>query len=304
MLSERIISTLKFFDLQDYPLTSYELWRYLISDPEALKENLDENFELIGAESIAPAPVHYDTLLTALDALVREQRVCGKNGFYYLPERKQLVGKRLVNYRYGIRRERFIRRYLKFTKHIPFIRSISIAGSQALGLKRKSSDIDLLILTDGRFMWMARIFLSAYFQILGVRRYKNKISNRFCLNHYFANLDIKTSRNLYTALEYTKLRHVVYPQSLGDFQRRNQNWIKTFFPNVRFPELRVRKQSTLQRLLEGLLDNRLGLWLNSQAGKLQLRRIRQDKYILATEDELSFHPNSKQENLLAAMFGK
>jgi predicted nucleotidyltransferase len=317
MLSERILATIKFFDLQDYPLTSFEVWRYLVSDLNGLKKQLDQNYELpLQLEEAKSSIIHFDTLLVGLDALVKDGQLYEKDGFYCLPDKvdidvttgsvskHKLITQRLQNYRYGIPREKLIKRYLRFTRHLPFVRGISLAGSQALGLQRSTSDIDLLIITDSRYMWLARTFLTVYFQIFGVRRHGKKITNRFCLNHYIANTrEVDAERNLYKAMEYAKLRPVVYPQTTHEFQLANFPWIKVFFPNVIFNNDQPSAPSVLQTLFEFLLNHRLGLWLEAKLGSIQLKRIKQDKYIFVKDDELSFHPESKHELLLKGFFG-
>lgn len=317
MLSERILATIKFFDLQDYPLTSFEVWRYLVSDPASLKNQIDENYEL-PQELIENkvSVVHFDTLLANLDILCKEGKLVSKHGFYALAKEQTngaviinsgdtgLIDKRLQAYRYGLRREKLLRRYMSFTRHLPFVRGISLAGSQAFGLQRSTSDIDLLIITDSRFMWLARIFLSVYFQVLGVRRHGKKIINRFCLNHYIANTrEVDAERNLYKAMEYTKLRPLVYPQTTQQFQKANEKWIKVFFPNVNFENGLYGSQSVMQMFLEILLNHRVGLWFEQKLGQIQLKRIKQDKFIFVKDDELSFHPESKHEVLLKGFFG-
>ncbi|QQS23048.1 nucleotidyltransferase domain-containing protein [bacterium] len=317
MLSERILSTIKFFDLQDYPLTSFEVWRYLVSDLSALKSRIDGTYELpLDLPEGTGSVVHFDTLLANLDILCKEGKLVSKHGFYALNKEQvngsvivnsgdtNLIDKRLQAYRYGLRREKLMRRYIGFTRHLPFVRGISLAGSQAFGLQRPTSDIDLLIITDSRFMWLARIFLSVYFQVLGVRRHGKKIINRFCLNHYIANTrEVDAERNLYKAMEYAKLRPLVYPQTTRQFQKANEKWIKVFFPNANFNTDLHEPQSVVQAFWELLLNHRAGLWLERQLGQIQLKRIKQDKFIFVKDDELSFHPESKHEALLKGFFG-
>lgn len=305
MLSERILNTIKFFNLQQYPLTGFEIWQYLVSDLTELKKHLDESYELPNNVSHSkPATVHLDTVLNQLQNLVLENQLGQKSGFYFLPGQESLVTQRLSNYHYGLVREKLIRRWLGLAKHVPFIRGISLAGSQALGLPRATSDIDLLIITDSKFMWLARIFLSAYFQITGVRRHGKYIANRFCLNHYLANIrEVDVEKNLYKAMEYTKLRPVVYPQATLAFQQVNQSWINMFFPNVNFDKVSSANQSILQQMLEALFRNPIGRWLENKLGSAQLKRIKQDKFIFVKIDELSFHPDSKHETLLKGLFG-
>ncbi len=304
MLTDRIISTLRFFSLQDVPLTAFEVHKYLVAPDESLKARLDDNYELLPEQPPGNTQVHFDTVCHYLDELVRSGSIKEHNGFYHLPGKGTQVHQRLKNYLFGVRRERLIWRYLGFTRHFPFVRGISLAGSQALGLQRKTSDIDLLIITDPHFLWLARTALTVYFQMFGVRRYGKKIADRFCLNHYLANIrEVDAEKNLYKAMEYAKLRPVVYPQTTVAFQKANESWIKLFFPNVEFDDNWHEEKSGAQEFLEMILDNRFGLWLESKMGKWQLGRIKQGKYIFVRDDELSFHPESKHEALLKGFFG-
>ncbi len=303
MLAERIISTLRFFDLQNFPLTAFEIHKYLIADKATLRDKLDSRFEL-SMEDLPPAPpVHFDTILTQLHILSREKRIGAQNGFYTLPGKEKLIQDRARSYLIGLSREKRVQRYLAPTKHIPFVRGISLAGSQALGQQRATSDIDLLIITDPNRMWTARTMLSAWFHIFGVRRHGKKITNRFCLNHYLANpREVDAERNLYKAMEYTKLRSVVGPQHIRKFQRSNENWMRQFFPNITFPVLKSQPTSKIQFFLEKFFNNSLGNWLERTLGNWQQKRIRQDQFVFVRKDELSFHPESKHESLLQGFF--
>ncbi len=301
-LNNRILASLRFFDLQDLPLTHFELHKFLLGDTEAIQLSLDGHFELTGR----PAAGDEETLaevLSSLASLKAEGKIGEYNGYYFLPGRESLVALRLGNNAYGIKREQRIRRYMGGVKYLPFIRGIALAGSQALGQQRAESDIDLFIMTDSNFMWTARTFLTAYFQVLGKRRYGKKIANRFCLNHYLARpREVDAEKNLYKAMEYLKLRPVVYPAGIAAFQQANAAWIKVFFPNAEFPEATGARQSRLQRTLEKIYAAVGGSALERWLGKWQLRRITQDKFIFVREDELSFHPESKHEALLSGFF--
>lgn len=303
MLAERINSTLRFFDLQNLPLTAYELHKYLIAESNSLRNKLDDRYELQSVEYLEQTPLHLDTILTQLHILTREGKVATDKGYYCLPGREEIINDRLKNYFNGIKRERLIRRYLLPTRHIPFVRGIALAGSQALGQQRPSSDIDLLIITDPQYMWTARTLLSAWFQILGVRRHGKNIANRFCLNHYLSSSEERTSEhNIYTAMEYTKLRPVVYGQGIVKFQRANHKWINQFFPNATFSKTAVEPKSSLQNLLEKIFHNGVGAWLERKLGDWQQKRVHQDKFVFIRDDELSFHPDSQQETLLQNFF--
>lgn len=302
MLSDRIFSTVRFFDLQDYPLTAFEIERYLISDKAYLKDQLNEQFEL-AEQSAHGMSVHFDTILAELETMSEEGDLVELNGFYCLPGREMIIAKRLRNYKYGLQRERRIRRYMRGVRHVPFVRGIGLVGSQALGLERSNSDIDLLVITDPEHMWTARVFLSAYFQLLGMRRHGKKITNRFCLNHYLSDIrEMDRQKNLYTAMEYAKLRPLVYAPVMRAFQQANLSWINIFFPNVTVTEEVDDYQSEIQRFLESLIRPLSGKWLENILGSLQRGRIKEDKLVFVKEDELSFHPAGKHEQLLQQFF--
>lgn len=302
LLEERILATLRFFDLQDLPLTQFELHKYLLADPAAITAAVDGQFELKGAPGTGEK-TSLAEVVTATAELLADGKIEEQNGFYVLPGRVSLVGLRLANYAYGLGRERRVWRYLAPTKFLPFVRGIALAGSQALGQQRPGSDIDLFIVTDPKFMWSARTFLTAYFQLLGMRRHGKKIANRFCLNHYLARIRaVDAEKNLYKAMEYLKLRSVVYEQAIIDFQKANQSWIRVFFPNADFPDAPAMPRSGVQKFLEKIYIGLGGRAIEKQLGAWQLRRIRQDKFIFVREDELSFHPESKHEALLSGFF--
>lgn len=296
------MATLQFFDLQDLPLTQFELHKYLLADPASIAATVDEQFELKEAPLVA-SRISLAEVMAALPELISEEKIEEQNGFYTLPSRISLVNLRLTNYAYGIARERKINRYLIPTRFLPFIRGIALAGSQALGQQRVGSDIDLFIITDPQFMWTARTVLTAYFQVLGKRRHGKKIANRFCLNHYLARIrPVDAEKNLYKAMEYLKLRAVVNEQTIVAFQKANKSWIQVFFPNADFPDVPKALTSGFQKFLESVYTALGGTLVEKKLGDWQLRRINQDKFIFVRDDELSFHPESKHEALLSGFF--
>ena len=293
---------MEFFDLQEYPLTLLELHRFLIADVTHLKNYLDNQGELLSADLIPIASVSIDQILNCLDIECRAE-VQNYFGFYYLAGRQNIVNQRLQNYFYGIQREKLIKRYIGGLKYLPFVRAAALAGSQAMGQEKETSDIDLLIITAPGFLWLARTLVTAYLQILGKRRHGQKIANRFCLNHYLAGAKIlDNDRNLYTACEYLKLRPLVFSHAIWQFQKNNLNWIKFCFPNADFLEPEQDKPPQMQIFLEKLFNGKFGLWLERLLKNWQMARIRRQKFIVVEEDELSFHPHNRKDSLFTAYF--
>jgi hypothetical protein len=142
--------------------------------------------------------------------------------------------------------------------------------------------------------------ITGYFQLMGIRRYGSYVSNRFCLNHYLSGTkQMTTGRNWYTALEYGKLRPLVGEYSVREFQVRNVQWLNAFFPNISSEASSRAQPLFIQRLLEFLFNNPLGKGFERILGAWQSKRIHQNQpHIIVAADELSFHPDSKQDPLL------
>jgi len=274
----------------------------LLEDLEKIRQGLTDQWEVRGEleSSSAVAP---DAIIRCLETECKNE-IETEKGFYVLKGRRELVAKRLENYLFGIGRERLIRKYAPFFRYIPFVRGVALAGSQALGQQKKSSDIDLFIVTDPEFLWLARTLVTGYLHLTGKRRYGNFITDRFCLNHYIAApKEVQEFKNLYTASEYIKLRPLVYPGSIYRFQYNNKQWIGQLFPNAEFLKTPLDRQSGIQKILEQVLANKFGFWLEQKLKSWQLPKIRtQEKFIVVKDDELSFHPQSKQQELLAEFF--
>ena len=304
MLKQRILSTLKFFDLQGIPLTLLELHRFLLGDAGRMALSQDGTWELFKDAPLGGGggeQVGLDALLSCL------QNDCAGEagntlGYYHFFGRQEIAHRRLSNYFFGLKRERRIRRFLYFLRHIPFVRGVGIGGSQSLGQQKSTSDIDLFIVTAPGYMWFARTLISAYFQIFGMRRHGKKIQGRFCLNHYVAGAKpVSRERNLYKAMEYARLRPAVYAQGVAGFLEKNRNWISIYFPNF-FPDAGKEKQSFAQKVLEAFLKNPFGLALERVLGFFQKLKIRQDEFIFVLPDELSSHPHSQHRVLLSRFF--
>ncbi|HVY67374.1 MAG TPA: hypothetical protein VHA30_00540 [Patescibacteria group bacterium] len=301
MLKERILETLRFFDLQDYPLTLLELQRFLLPDMAELLPALDRQGEIqpgkLGPDAPRPETGAAE-LLRCLHEELSGAVVCAL-GFYCLAGRQQLAVLRLENYFYGIRREKLLRRFAPGLKFLPFVRGAALAGSQALGQEKSASDIDLLIIADPRYLWLTRTLVTAYFQVLGLRRHGRHVADRFCLNHYLAGPKAITQlRNFYTAAEYVKLRPLAYPHAIWQFQDGNASWLLCLLPNAELAEPPLDRGSSLQAWLEKPFLGAWGSWLERKLKNWQLPKIRQEKFIVVAEDELSFHPQSKQQALL------
>lgn len=102
-------------------------------------------------------------------------------------------------------------KYLKFVKWIPWILMIWVWNSISMNAWKKSSDIDLFIVSKQNYMRFVRIIITFIFQILLVRKTAKKHAWRFCLSFFatdkwlnFWEFAIKNDIYLYFWIVYFK----------------------------------------------------------------------------------------------------
>lgn len=69
-------------------------------------------------------------------------------------------------------------------RFLPFVRQVGVCNSLAIGNSDAGSDIDLFLVVDHERFFTARFFTSFIFQVLGKRRYGEKVAGRFCLSFW------------------------------------------------------------------------------------------------------------------------
>ena len=74
------------------------------------------------------------------------------------------------------------------------------------------------------------------------------------------------------------------------------------FPNAQVKEPEKEKQPLFQRGCEKVLNNFFGKFLNKTVKYLQYNRLNIGKFIVATDTELSFHPDNRKKELFQKFF--
>ena len=122
-------------------------------------------------------------------------------------------------------------------RYIPTIRLVAVTGALSMNNVNKDDDIDLLIVTEGKSVWVTRFLLTLIFDVLGIRRkpHDRIVSNLFCLNMYLSvdALEIPfPKRNLYIAHELAQMIPVFDRNHTYNLFCRKNLWVKRVLPNV------------------------------------------------------------------------
>lgn len=282
-LPKKIISTLTYYDIMDFPMTSFEIWKYLIGNQEE--------------KEIAMADV-----IRELEGEKTKKHTEEYRGFYFLKGRKELVEKRLENNKISEIKFKKIRRAVVFLKFCPFVRMIAVTGTVAMKNADKKSDLDLLIAIEKGHMFCGRILVTLIAQILKKRRHKDKITDRLCLNYFVTTDSLEIDlKDIFSSSEYSFAFPLFGMRYFRKFQERNKwigNWKANFSPD-KIANLKLVKDTNFSLAFRGLGEKILGFeTLEKALKKWQLARIMKDprtykagSVIIADEDSLVFLPD-------------
>ncbi len=213
-LQKNIIATICYYDVLDYPLTSFEVWRHMIADDNAKKKvssTLGEVIRMLGN--------------TSLDHLIAQ-----KNGFYFLHDRENLVAERMRRNRISINKLRRLRHFANIMRYMPFVRAILVTGRLAMQQADQESDLDVLVILSGGHIWTGRAVITALLQILGVRKHGTKHRDHVCLNYYITDKALTVpTQDRFAAHEYGWTFPLFGWKTFQEFQRANM-WMQKYTP--------------------------------------------------------------------------
>jgi predicted nucleotidyltransferase len=239
-----------------------------------------------------------------------------ENGLYGLYiDFEELLNLRQEKGRESIRRYRRVIKYAKILISIPYIKGIFLAGSSSFstGNAKKSSDIDIFIVTNPKRMWFARFFLTIITQALGIRRAGELEENRFCLNHYItANNLERLDYTLYAAQLYSDYIAIGLDSQvlLKKFWQANP-WREEYLRQAvsrEYPILSQIKPYPIKYWLENIFNHFSVDFWNYIAKLIQRQKIKSNPIqsnlhnrIQVDDRELEFHPepnSTKSEKIM------
>lgn len=309
-LREAILATLAYYYVLDYPLTLMEVHKYLVN-----QNRLFNHIEPVGEITLY-------AIASKLDHLVEDGAVGQKNGFYFLPRRPAGLTRSDKLYDIRIDREKIsaqkwkrLLRIARWFQAVPFLMGVWVSGSMAIDNANNQSDLDVLVITAEKRLYLTRLFLSFVASLFGARRkrYDKTASNKFCFNHYLTENSLTIAHeSIYNAETYAALRPIMGTRDLYYSFYRANSWINKYVYNFRpeyDAEIRVVSKIKFLKLLarfgEWILKGKLGGKLEQLAKWYQQRRIRLNPAthqsggrILYTDQELEFHPRSFERVLI------
>jgi len=154
-LAQAIKTLVARFDIFDYPLTDFEIWQ-LLSE----KASYCEVRKML--ENSAPLET--------------------TQGFYFLPNRIEIVETRQRRYRDAKRKITTARRRLSLISWLPWIRLIALANSIGSHNLKAEADIDLFVIVKKNRIWLVKFIATIILALSGQRPSKRKTADTLCLS--------------------------------------------------------------------------------------------------------------------------
>lgn len=222
-ISKYILTTLAYYDALDYPMTSFEIWKYLTC--------LDKDKNITSSEE----RITLTDIVSELENDKLRIFICNSQGFYFLRGREYLVQQRIERNKLAEKKLKIAIKITKFLRFVPFVRMVAVSGRLAMKNTEKKSDLDFLIALKNKKIFTGRLLVTLIIHILGKRRYGMKIEDRACLNHFLNKKHLEINLKDYfsepeyffSASEYCFVFPLFGPKTFQKFREQN-NWIKKY----------------------------------------------------------------------------
>jgi len=281
-----VLCTLIYADIFNYPLKSSEIYQRIISDKKISQKEV----------------------LLVLAGLFKKGKVGRDHGYYFLPGREKLVGKRNKSEARAKEKVGLARKAISLISKVPFVSMIGLSGSLAFDTAKPNDDIDLVVISLPNSLWIARGLVYLLLKTLGgpflglkLRAPGSKqTENRLCLNVFIdgSDLEIKEARRtLFTAYQILFLRPLADKNKTFSYFCRQNNWMGKFLAN-KF----INKKATERYGQEK--TNGCILLINRILYLLQLSYMKGKPKAEAGLTQAFFHPQSKAEETLATYRNK
>jgi hypothetical protein len=281
-----IYKTLAYFDYFKYPLTIFEIWKWLL-EPEV-------------------PGTYFDIWRTLQTSDWLRDKVKQREGYYALSEIEPSYRQRHQNFIDAVGKYRKVTKHVRWMGVLPGVQGIAVCNSLAWYNTTTQSDIDFFIVTQPGQTWLTRLLATVPLMLLR-QRPGERADSPICLSFFcsqerlgFNSLKIGNTDPYLAYWSYSLV------PLLGEWQSQFQTenaWLKTALPNAFGVTRPWRFRLNLSWRLPSLH------WLESFAKKLQLTRLpasiqelmNVDTRVIVTDQMLKFHDQDSREHILLSL---
>lgn len=231
-----ILKTLAYRSVFKYPLSFYQLSNFLICNKKFSAQEIKESVNKLIANNIVKK---------------KYKRYVIKNKRYHDWKLKLAQSKDVLNQN---------RKYIDLLAKIPWVKMICITGSVAAYNAEADSDIDLLIVTSKKRLWLTRGFTAVILAILNKQPFGGEeVPGSICTNIFMEEAHLEWSKekqNIYTATDILLMQPLVNREnSYFKFIKANE-WLFEFYKNfeINFSESFDKSTHHTSKLITNLED--------------------------------------------------
>jgi hypothetical protein len=211
-LNKAIVSTIAFFDIFSYPLSTFEVFKYLQIESS------------------------YFQLVLALEELESRNIISSKNSFYCLKGKEDNFRIRQKRYNYTKKKIKIARRWSKIFKLFTGLKLIALSNSIGSYNLREGGDIDLFIITKRNKIWTSRFTLALIAKLFNLRPSPENEKDKLCLSFFISeanlNLENYTKENDFYFLYWlVNLSSIYDKDDYLDKLLAENVWVKNYLPN-------------------------------------------------------------------------
>lgn len=231
---EAIRKTLAYSAIFKYPMSSQQIYNYLISDQKFKPQFFNKS----------------------LKRLVKKKHIRARNAKYYMP------GIRPVSWklRQGYSKEllKITEKAAKLLKNVPWIKLFGITGAVAAYNAVKNDDIDVIIITQKNRVWITRAFVFLILKITSLYAQGKDRNQKICCNLFVDEGAMKWNeekQNIYIAREIIGMIPLINREDTYHKFLKENEWVFDHFKNfkVEFPK-KLTKSKDASRFVD-LLEN-------------------------------------------------
>lgn len=286
-LEQAVFRTLAWFSIFSYPLTIFEVWKWLLEPDRSY--NLSETYRILD------------------ESVWLSSKIEKRDGFV------ALIGKISVDEQVKERQNRFLdavtkyaslRRAAVWFQLFPGVQAVAAANTMAWWHTNEHSDIDLYILTKPKMLWSSRLFLVAPFKLLGRRPDKvTRVRNPFCFSFFntsdHLNLEaLRIERDVYLAFWSKSLVPVFDKKDLFEKHTQANRWADVLFPHAKLKALHRHCQPRRfpQLPLQTVIFEPLARSVQRNHFPKHIQQLKnRDTRVVINDDMLKLYPTDRRE---------
>ena len=283
-----LLKPILYFSLFKYPLTEEEIFAFSEANSK-------------------------DQIKAKLKDLVNNKVIYKIDEFYLTENDEMLIKRRLLGNQMAKDINKKATKISRFISKFPYVEGVGISGSLSKGYYDDEGDIDFFIITSPKRLWISRTLLILYKKIFLFNSKKY-----FGVNYFISSNSLEIEeKNRFTATELTTMLPMFGNGSFHDFYKQNK-WIENYLPNKKISEdlstLNQVKKPLFTRFIEGILNTKIGDWLDSFFLKITYKKWKlkfnnlEDKHfkiaLKSTKNISKHHPLNFQRKVIERLNDK